>query len=132
LHEEPTLFLLHYGEKMKSRPEVKPAVWGAVAGAVIMTIVGFWALGWTLGSSAERMARDRADAAVVDALTPVCVARFEARADAAITLAELKKISTSWDRQSFIEKGGWATTPGSAAPNADVATACAAKLGTTT
>src|SRR6185437_5090195 len=117
---------------MRPHPEVKPAIWGVVTGAVAMTIIGFWALGWTLGSSAERMARDRADAAVVDALTPVCVARFEAQADAAATLTEFKKISTSWDRQSFIEKGGWATTPGSAAPNADVATECAEKLGKAT
>jgi hypothetical protein len=43
-----------------------------------MAIVGFSALGWTLGSSAERMAKDQAETAVVDALTPVCVARFEA------------------------------------------------------
>jgi hypothetical protein len=117
---------------MRSYPEIKPAVWGAVAGAVTMAIVGFWALGWTLGSSAERMARDRADAAIVDALTPVCVDRFEAQTDAAAKLTEFKKISTSWDRQSFIEKGGWATIPGGAAPNADVATACAEKLGKAT
>jgi hypothetical protein len=118
--------------KMRSHPEIKPAVWGAVVGAIAMAIVGFWALGWMLGSSAERMARDRADAAVVNALTPVCVARFEAQADPGAKLTEFKKISTSWDRQSFIEKGGWATAPGSAAPNADVATACAATLGKTT
>jgi hypothetical protein len=105
---------------------------GAVAGAVVMTIVGFWVLGWTLGSSAERIARDRADIAVVDALTPVCVAKFEAQANATARLTELKKISTSWDQQSFIEKGGWATTPGSAAPNWDVATACAEELGRAT
>jgi hypothetical protein len=117
---------------MRSHPEIKPAVWGAAAGAVAMAIVGFWALGWTLGSSAERMARDRAEAAVVDALTPVCVARFEAQADAAAQLTELKKISMSWDKQSFIEKGGWATTPGSAGPNSAVATACAQQLGKAT
>jgi hypothetical protein len=117
---------------MRSHPEVKPAIWGAVAGAVAITIIGFWAFGWTLGSTAERMARDRADAAVVDALTPVCVARFEAQADAAARLTEFKKISTSWDRQSFIEKGGWATIPGGTAPNMDVATACAEKLGKAT
>jgi hypothetical protein len=117
---------------MKSRPEVKPVIWGAVIGAVAMSIVGFWVLGWTLGSSAERMARDRAEAAVVDALTPVCVARFEDEPDAALKLMELKKISTSWDQRSFIEKGGWATTPGSAAPNSDVASACAEKLGKVT
>ena len=97
-----------------------------------MTIVGLWVLGWTLGSSAERIARDRADIAVVDALTPVCVAKFEAQADAAARLTELKKISASWDQQSFIEKGGWATPPGSAAPNSDVATACAEELGKAT
>lgn len=117
---------------MRSHPEIKPAIWGAIAGAVAITVVGFWAFGWTLGSSAERMARDRADAAVVDALTPMCVARFEAQADAAAKLTEFKKISTSWDQQSFIEKGGWATMPGSAAPNSDVATACAEKLGKAT
>jgi hypothetical protein len=117
---------------MRSHPEIKPAIWGAVAGAVAITVVGFWAFGWTLGSSAERMATDRADAAVVDALTPVCIARFEAQADAVAKLAEFRKISTSWDKQSFIEKGGWATTPGSAAPNSDVATACAEKLGKAT
>jgi hypothetical protein len=117
---------------MRSHPEIKPAVWGAVVGAVAMAIVGFWALGWTLGSSAERMATDRANIAVVNALTPVCVARFEAQADAVARLTEFKKISMSWDRQSFIEKGGWATTPGSAAPNSDVATACAEQLGKAT
>jgi hypothetical protein len=74
---------------MQSHPEIKPAVWGAIAGAISMTIFGFLALGWTLGSSAERMARDRADIAVVDALTPVCVARFEAQADAAATLTDV-------------------------------------------
>jgi hypothetical protein len=95
---------------------------GAVAGTVVMTIIGFWAL----GSSAERMAKDRA---VVDALTRMCVAKFEGQADASATLTELKKISTSWDQRSFIEKGGWAKTPGSAAPNSDVATACAEELG---
>lgn len=97
-----------------------------------MAIVGFWALGWTLGSSAERMARDRSEAAVVDALTPVCVAKFEAQADAAAKLTEFKKISSSWDQRSFIEKGGWATVPGSATPNSGVATACAATLGKVT
>jgi hypothetical protein len=114
---------------MNSHPELKPAMWGAVGGAVIMSIVGFWGLGWTLSSTAERMARDRAETAVVDTLTPVCVAGFEAQPDAAAKLTELKKISTSWDQRSFIEKGGWATAPGSATPNSDVARACAEKLG---
>ena len=100
--------------------------------AIVISIVGFSALGWTLGSTADRMARDRAEAAVVSALTPVCVAGFEAQADAAAKLMEFKKISTSWDQRSFIEKGGWATIPGSGTPNSDVARACAERLGKAT
>jgi hypothetical protein len=117
---------------MRSHPGVKPAVWGAVIGAAGMAIVGFSAFGWTLGTSAERMAKDQAEAAVADALTPVCVARFEAQADAGAKLADFKKITTSWDQLSFVEKGGWATIPGSATPNSDVARACAERLGKTT
>ncbi len=117
---------------MKPHPEVKPALWGAVIGAAAMAIVGFWALGWTLASSAERMAKERSEEAVVAALTPVCVAKFGAQADASTQLIELNKISTSWDKRSFIEKGGWATMPGSETPNADVASACAEKLGKVT
>jgi hypothetical protein len=118
--------------EMKSRPEIKPAVWGAVVGAVAMAIVGFWALGWTLGSTAERMANERSETATVAALTPVCVARFQAQVDAAVKLAEFKKVSSSWDQRSFIEKGGWATMPGSDTPNSAVANACAEKLGKVT
>jgi hypothetical protein len=114
---------------MKFHPGIKPAVWGAVVGAIAMSIVGFSWLGWTLGSTAERMAESRAAAATVAALAPVCVARFEAQADVASKLAEFKKVSTSWNQRSFIEKGGWATMPGSTTPNTAVAEACAEKLG---
>jgi hypothetical protein len=117
--------------EMKPRAGIKPAGWGAVVGAVAITIVGFWGLGWTLGSTAERMANERAEAATVTALMPVCVAGFEAQPDAATKLIALKK-AASWDRQSFIEKGGWATMPGSNAPNSAVARACAEKLGKVT
>jgi hypothetical protein len=114
---------------MNSRPEIKPALWGAVGGAVAMIIIGFWALGWTLGGTAERMAQQREAAASVAALASVCVATFAAQPDAAAKLTEFKKVSSAWDRQSFIEKGGWATLPGSDKPNSDVATGCAQTLG---
>ena len=63
---------------MKIHPGVKPAVWGAVAGAVAFAVVGFSSLGWTLGSTAEKMATQRAEAAVVAALAPICVEKFTA------------------------------------------------------
>jgi hypothetical protein len=72
---------------MKIHPGFKPAVCGAVVGAVGIAVVGFSTLGWTLGSTADRMANERAEVAVVAALTPICVAKFEARADASKKLA---------------------------------------------
>ena len=117
---------------MNFHPGIKPAIWGAAAGAIGMAIVGFSWLGWTLGSTAEKMADARAEAATVVALTPVCVAMFEAQSDVKAKLAEFKKVSTSWDQRSFIEKGGWATLPGSDTPNSAVADKCAEKLGKVT
>src|SRR5207248_6605947 len=102
---------------MKIHPRVKPAVWGAVVGAIAFTVVGFSSLGWTLGSTAEKMATQRAEAAVVAVLTPICVEKFQQQTDAAAKLVAFNKISSSWDRRSIIEKGGWATMPGTDKPN---------------
>jgi len=105
----------------------KPACWGAVLGAVAIMIVGFSWWGWTLGSTAQRMAQERAQAAVVTTLTPLCVASFMQQPDAAVKLAEFQQIS-SWQQSSFIEKGGWATIDGNSTPNSAVARACADAL----
>jgi hypothetical protein len=114
---------------MKIAESLKPGIWGAVIGAVAITMVGFSSLGWRLGSTAEQMAEDRAQTAVVGVLTPICVERFQHQANAAAKLAEFNKVSTSWDRESFIKQGGWATMPGTDAPNSAVASACAERLG---
>jgi hypothetical protein len=99
-----------------------------VIGAAAITAVGFSSLGWTLGSTAEQMAADRAQTAVVGVLTPICVEKFQHQANAGAKLAEFNK-SSSWDRPAIIEKGGWATVPGSDTPNSAVARACAERLG---
>jgi hypothetical protein len=52
-------------------PWFKPAAWGVVVGAIGTMIVGFSWLGWTLDSTAERMATERTSAALVVALTPL-------------------------------------------------------------
>jgi hypothetical protein len=108
-------------------PWFKPAAWGVVVGAIGMMIIGFSWLGWTLGSTAERMAAERANTAVIGALTPSCVARFMQQPDATLKLAELQKID-SWRQREFIEAGGWATPRGGKEPNSGVATACAEEL----
>jgi hypothetical protein len=43
-------------------------------------------------------------------------------------LIEFKK-AASWDQRALIEKGGWATTPGTEKMNSAVASACVDKLG---
>ena len=113
---------------MKLPPSLKPGIWGAVIRAAVMSVLGFTMFGWTLGGTAERMAKERELTAVVDVLAPICVERFQQQADAPAKLTEFNKAS-SWDRRLIIEKGGWATVPGTDTPNSAVATACAERLG---
>jgi hypothetical protein len=101
---------------------------GAAAGAVATMVVGFNWGGWTLASTVEKVAKERADSAVVVALAPICVDKFRQAANATGNLSELSKISYDWDRGTFVEKGGWATMPGAASPDSSVARACAEML----
>src|SRR5262245_19705343 len=106
---------------------LKPAAWGATVGAVSTMIVGFSWLGWVLGSTAERMAVQRADSAVITALTPTCVAKFMQQPNAAAKLVEFRKVE-SWKQRQFVEDGGWATVGGAKDPNSGLANACAEEL----
>ncbi len=108
-------------------PWLKPAVWGVVVGAAVTMIVGFSWMGWVGGGTAERMAVERANSAVIVALTPSCVASFMQQPNAVAKLAEFRKID-SWKQRQFVEEGGWATPRGDKTPNSGVATACAEQL----
>src|SRR5262247_1846271 len=112
---------------MKVPPWCKPAFWGVVVGALGIMILGFAWWGWVLGSTAERMAKEQADAAVTAMLVPICVEKFMTQADAAAKLAAFQRI-TAWQQSQFLEKGGWATATGSTSPNSAVAKACAQEL----
>jgi hypothetical protein len=113
----------------ETKAAVKPALWGAAAGAIVLAIVGFNWGGWVTGGTAETLAKSRAATAVVAALTPICVEKFRQTADASTNLVEMKKATYVWDQSKFIENGGWATMPGSTEPNSAVARACAETLG---
>jgi hypothetical protein len=106
---------------------IKPGVWGAVIGAVAIMIVGFAWWGWTLSSTAERMATERANTAVVALFTPVCVESFMKQPNAMAKLTEFQQ-TAAWRQTEFIEKGGWATASGSTMPHSAVAKACADQL----
>jgi hypothetical protein len=105
--------------------ETKPALWGAVFGAAALAILGFTWGGWMTASSAATQASERASAAVVTALAPICADNFRRDQDATSRLADLKKVS-SWEQGSFIEKGGWAKMPGIETADSTVTRACAA------
>jgi hypothetical protein len=101
---------------------------GIAIGAAASMIIGFSWGGWTTGGTAIKLADDRANAAVVAALTPICVERFLQNSDAKANLAVLQKISTTWEQGDYLEKGGWATRPGASSPDYQLARACAEKL----
>ncbi len=101
--------------------------WSAVGGAAICALIGFTWGGWVTGGSAQKQATSAAHEAVVAALAPICVERFNAQSDAAAKVVELAKAS-SWDRGNVIGKSGYATMPGAKDFDSDVARSCAELL----
>ena len=100
---------------------------GAVGGAVALAMVtSSWDLMLT-PAAAEKLAKTRAATAVAQALAPFCVERFQSQKDASAKLAVLKK-QDEYQQADFIEKGGWASIPGSSVPNPDAAKVCAEVL----
>ena len=100
---------------------------GAAGGAIITLVVGFNWGGWVTGGTAKEMVQKSSSSAVVAALSPICVDKFQHSSEAVANMTELKKVS-SYQQASFIEKGGWATLPGSDSANSSVAQACANML----
>ena len=101
---------------------------GTAIGAVASMVIGFSWGGWMTGSTANRLAGERADTAVVTALTPICVEKFLQNSDAKANLAVLQKISSNWEQGEYLQKGGWATQPGAISSDYHLARACAEKL----
>ena len=101
---------------------------GIAIGAVASMVIGFSWGGWITGGTASRLAAERADTAVVAALTPICVEKFLQNSDAKVNLAVLQKISSTWEQGDYLQKGGWATQPGATSSDYHLARACAEKL----
>jgi alpha/beta superfamily hydrolase len=106
---------------------IKPFVWGLVVSAVLTMIIGFAFGGWVTGGTAQEMAEEMADEAVIDRLAPICVVQFNQDPEKDRKLKELKEKS-SWDRKDYVEKQGWATMPGEKEPDSNVADECARRL----
>jgi hypothetical protein len=106
---------------------LKPALYGAAAGAAVLAIVGFSWGGWLSENSARQMAFDQARLQVVAALVPICVEQSKLDPQVAEKLAQLKGIA-NYKRTDVLMEAGWATMPGSGKPNRQVASACVEKL----
>ena len=95
---------------------------GAAVGGVATMVVGFYWGGWSLGSTAENMAKQRSDRAVVAALAPVCVDKFRALPDAEAKKVTLSKVD-SWKRREEFPKE-FVTLPGESNPDSALVDAC--------
>ena len=95
---------------------------GAIAGAIVTMVAGFYLGGWTLGSTAQKQVSTAEQASVVRVLAPICADKFARATDAKANLEALNK-EDSWKRDAMIVKAGWATFPGSE-PDRSVAAAC--------
>ena len=100
---------------------------GTLFGFILTAFIGFNYAGWTLEATAEKVANEKVQAAIIAALTPICVEKFKASTDAKES-AEKLKATENWKREKFIELGGWATFAGADKVNLGVAGACAKAL----
>jgi hypothetical protein len=106
--------------KLETAGRVKFGVWGLVCGAVIAMIIGFAWGGWITGGTS----RQRTGEAVLATRAAICVAQFIKDPNYKAKLKELKA-TDSWDRSTYIEKGGWDKMPGEQKASDTVSRACA-------
>ncbi len=95
---------------------------GAAVGAIATMVVGFNWGGWSLRSTADKLAKERSELAVIAALAPVCAEKFSALPD-----AEAKKVALSkadlWKRRDEFPKE-LVTLPGDSYPSSALVDAC--------
>ena len=108
---------------MQVPASAKPAIWGAIGGAVAAMIIGFSWGGWVTGGTAGKMATTSAQDATVLALTPICVLKAEQQPDQLVLL----KKESSWSRGNFVEKAGWVSNVNERY-RSGVASACASAV----
>ena len=112
----------------KAKQTKSTTFWIAV-GAILLTLfIGFSRGGWMLGSSAQTLADRAAQDAVVERLAPICVAQFNQDPLSDEKLTEMKSLTTSSRRTSYVKDQGWATMLGEVDPDNRVATECARQL----
>lgn len=112
------------------KADIKPFLWGVMAGAIVLLVVIFSA-GWVVTSgSAQDKAKLMASQAVTDRLVPIAVAQFMRDPNKHERLKELQKLDSYGidNRGEYVKKQGWATMPGEKEPDGRVAGEAAERL----
>ena|ERR1700730_17724298 len=111
----------------KGGEKIKPVLWGAVGGAIVLAIVGFNWGGWVTGGAAVAMAKETAATAVAERLGTICVAQFNRDTTKSQKLFEMKDKDT-WEKGRYIDTQSWAIMPGDEKAESGVSDACAKQL----
>lgn len=109
------------------QPTKGALVWSFLGGVVATLVVGFAVFDWHTAGSADALARESAEEAQAELASAICIERFMMAPDAAARLVDLKEES-NWNRDSFIEEGGWVTFARLDDPVSGAAELCADKL----
>jgi hypothetical protein len=102
---------------------IKTGIWTAGLGAFAMFGIGFGVLGWVFGGTAQ----EQTAAAVVERLTPICIAQAKSDSTSAGKIKILEKMEYD-KRGAFVASQGWATMPGEKAPDGAVAEKCSDQI----
>jgi hypothetical protein len=112
------------------RPSKSVLFWSCAATAIATVVIGFSWGGWVTGSTAREMAEASAQDAHRELAAAVCADRFANAPEARAHLAELKEITSSYQRSKYIEDGGWAIMPGASGADRQLKAACSDILST--
>ena len=107
--------------------KIKTGVWGVIGGAIVTMIIGFGWGGWVLGNTSIVMGEEMAQTAVLDRLTPICVAQFnqDSQKDEKFKILEKKNM---WEQDDYVIEQGWATMPFEKEADSGVANRCTALI----
>ncbi len=109
---------------MSTRSYLKPALAGAVAGALLTMLLGFTLGGWVTSSKSESVARVQSNLAVTAALAPICFNNYKRSTNAQQQRALLEK-TEDWKQAEFVNSAGWTRIPGVKKVRSGLANSCA-------
>ncbi len=105
--------------KAETAGKIKYGIWSLILAAIVSMIIGFGWGGWTTAATTQKISEE----AVLASQAAICVAQFVKEPEHEEKLKEMDK-ARSWDRDKFIEKGGWDKMPGQEEADYGVSRAC--------